>query len=662
MKKGFLLALVFIIALAQPTLSQTTTGLIPRQVLFEASKDEYRIRLSPNGERIYYQKRSDQEGRLFYRDTQRPGKESFLKFEGALINWQLNPFGDIIALTGNPTQKLVIWRTEGDSLQNIPFLTFDRLNILAISPRHPEILLASIISETDSLSGIYKIKTDHTAWEKISDPLPYQKVYYDQELRPKAARHTNDMGGFSILRNDGNKWHECLRFPFDESQFIGGFQDVISVSADGHTIYATDNSQTDKTVLKAISTETGTSKLIVADGKADILPFGAMVDTAGRPQMVFSVFGKARRYFPDPSIQSDFEYVDQLLSGNASFAEASTDNRKWLVRKLDGGPTTYFLFDRDRRKLTRLFSDLTDLKDYPVANRQTYTVPTRDGYELPIQVYLPPGSDADGDGIPQKALPTILYVHGGPWVGVVHWNQWFHTRNFQLLTNRGYAVINVEFRGSTGLGKHFVDLANLQWGNNMLNDKLDIAEWAVNMGIADDDKMAIWGWSYGGYATGAALSFSPETFACGIAMYAPMDLDAFSRIPFTDSELWRNRVGNPFTEEGSKQLKSQSPQYHIDSIQNPLLLTTGSKDDRVPQKQMDDFAKALEKTEKEVVYFYYPEEGHDYREPGSWISFWAVAEQFLHEYIGGRYQPIGNDLEKGNFKIRYGKDYISTLD
>ncbi|MCB0592991.1 MAG: prolyl oligopeptidase family serine peptidase, partial [Phaeodactylibacter sp.] len=208
----------------------------------------------------------------------------------------------------------------------------------------------------------------------------------------------------------------------------------------------------------------------------------------------------------------------------------------------------------------------------------------------------------------------------------------------------------------------FTDLGDRQWGEAMHHDKVDITRWAICQGIAREGKIAMWGWSYGGYATAAALAFAPELYACGISMYGPTDMDAFLRIPFTDNPLWRNRVGDPRTPEGASLLKKQSPINHIQDYRSPMLLTTGGKDGRVPKKQVDEFADALNAGGKDVIYFYYPEEVHDYREPGSWISFWAIAEQFLAMHLGGRYQPVGRDLEKGDYKVVYGRAFIGQLE
>jgi acetyl esterase/lipase len=658
MKYCYSLLLLLVVA---TTLAQT--GLLPRERLFEASKDQYRITLSSDGQRVYYQRRSGAVGQLFYINVKFPTREQIIHFNGAIFDWRLCHNGGVAAVIQKDVPTLHYAAPGQLESTLLDVLRFDQARILATSPRYSNDILLSIITDAEGEeSGLYKLNVATQKWQRTGDLPPYQNVFFDQELRPRAARHPNDIGGFSFYRYNGLEWMECLKLPFDESQFTGGFQNVISVHANGGVFYLTENSQTDKTVLRSISVESGESQLILADGKADILPFATMIAPDGKPEMVVSVFGDARRHFLNPDTQKDYEYTNALLEGQASYVQSSADGRKWLMRKLTGGPMTYYLYDRDSRKMTKLFNDLPELEAFPMAKRTTHSIVTRDGYELPIQVYLPLGSDADEDGIPQKPLPTIVYVHGGPWAGISHWNQWFHVRNFQMLANRGYAVINTEFRGSTGLGKHFIDLGDEQWGEKMLHDKIDIAEWAVENGIAQKDKMAIWGWSYGSYATTAALAFFPETFACGLAMYGPADLNTFSRIPFTDSELWRNRVGNPNTAEGTALLKRHSPALHIDQITKPLLLTTGAKDERIPKKQVDDFAEALHEAGKTPIYFYYPEERHDYGAAGSWISFWAIAEQFLHQHLGGQFEPVGDDLEKGDFKIIYGKDVIKSLE
>ena len=332
------------------------------------------------------------------------------------------------------------------------------------------------------------------------------------------------------------------------------------------------------------------------------------------------------------------------------------DGSKWLVREFLGGWAKYYLYDRGIKKINYLLTDMPEYEKYTMAKRHAFRAKARDGLNLPVHVYLPDGTDKNADGIPDKPLPTVLYVHGGPWAGVTFWNSAFHCRNFQLLANRGYAVVVCEFRGSTGLGKAFVERSYKKWGTDMTNDKTDIAQWAVASGIAIKDKIGIWGWSYGGYAAMAGLAFSPQTYACGIAMYGISDLESFGKTDFANIDWWKQRVGDPFNPTETKMLHDYSPINYVKNINAPLLLTTGLKDDRIPRAQMDTMAAALHALNKYVAYFTYADEGHDYMKSESWESFWAISEKFLAEQLGGKYQPAGDDLKKGNYVIETGKE------
>ena len=496
--------------------------------------------------------------------------------------------------------------------------------------------------------------------KRLGNMEGYRQMFFDQNFSKVAALQPNNLGGNTILRFHEGEWKKVVEYPFNPEMFIGGLSKIISVSKDGKTIYATDNLEKDKTTYISINKETGEIKELAKDENADILPYAATIGASGKPTSVVALWGDTHRYFFDEKTEKDFIYLNQEL-GNTGFVEASKDNQRWLVRKMNGGPMDYYLFDRSSQQLKKLFNDYSHLDKYEMAMRKSHTVTTRDGIKLPVHVYLPSGM-AKADGMPKVPLPTVVYIHGGPWAGVTHWNGWFHNRNFQLLANRGYAVINMEFRGTTGLGKSVCDAANKEWGGKMHNDIVDVVTWANRSNISNPKRVAIWGWSYGGYATNYALAAAPDLFACGVSMYGIADLYEFTKLPFADNDLWRTRVGDPYDEDDEKLLKSHSPNTYINSINKPILLTTGSLDERVPQKQVDDFAQTLDEAGKEVVYFYYPEEGHDYRQPESWVSFWAIAEDFLHQHVGGRKQERGEDIEKGNFITVHGAEYIEEIE
>jgi len=627
--------------------------LLPRAALFQ-EKDIYQVTLSPTGDRLYYQKRSARDGRVFYRPTARPNQVYSLAFGGAILDWVAVPQGLLAVVKMADRAPLLMLAEEENQIRTFPFVPFRLMRLKASSRTQPAWVAAEAYTQNPGQQGLYRLDCQRLEWKRIGPLLDYQTLFFDAQLQPKAARHPNAEGGYSIFRYDGQRWVEAKRYPFDESQFSGGFQQVLSVSTDGRYLYCTDNEQGDKTALLRINTQNGEEKLLAADGKADLLPQPALIGSDGKPQMVQSRFGKIRRHFLQAATQQDFEYANRLLQGQAQFVQSTADNRKWLLMRQDGGPGIYYLFDRDSRQLTRLLNLMPALRRYAWSAPSNYSVITRDGYELPVQVYLPPGTNRTPQGGPARPLPTVVYVHGGPWEGLSHWEAWAYQRHFQLLADRGYAVINAEFRGSTGRGKRMVDLGDGAWGREMHFDIVDITRWAVEQGIADKTRLAIWGWSYGGYAAAAALAFSPDLFQCGLAMYGPMDLERYAQSPFAQNSLWQKRVGNARTPEGRTALRQQSPAHQIAAIQRPLLLTIGGRDGRIPLPQMADFADQLYRAGKPVTYLYFPEETHDYQRAESWAAFWAVAEQFLHQQLGGRYEPAGSDLRHANAKIIYG--------
>ncbi|RMG83245.1 MAG: S9 family peptidase [Bacteroidetes bacterium] len=641
--------------------AQEEMNLIPRAELFK-EKTIKDVRISKDGAYIFYQK-PGADGLIYYLHADKPTYERELVYDGFVQSWATTHDGGIVAVVREDTLQRVFYTSmRTRKHEDITPFPFKSLEIVAQSAKFPNKVAVRLEAKENPKTGYYLLDLASGRTKRLGRYDDFDKIWFNDMFMAKAAVASNDLGGKTIYRNADGQWFEVFEYPFDPGMFLGGLQNVISVSNDGKTIYATDNWEKDKTSLVAIDVATGEVTEVVADEKADILPFAATIDvTTGEPAAVVALWGDTRRHVINPDFKSDFDFLDKELDGNTGYVNMSADGNLWIVRKLDGGPIHYYLYDRKAKKLTELFNDFPYLDHYELAKRTTFTVKTRDGMELPVQVYLPPGLDYDGNGIPSIPLPTVIYVHGGPWVGVVQWNQWFHTRNFQLLANRGYAVINMEFRGSTGMGKAMTDAGDLQWGENMHHDILDVANWAVQNSIAYKGRIGLWGWSYGGYATNYALGKSPDAFKCGISMYGPADLYKFSTIDFTNTNIWRQRVGDPNTEDGKALLQKFSATNYVEAIQSPLLLTTGSKDERVPQSQIDEFAKALNDAGKEVVYFYYPEEGHDYRAPESWISFWAIAEQFLEKHLGGRSEPRGEDVEKGNFKVIYGADFISNL-
>jgi len=285
----------------------------------------------------------------------------------------------------------------------------------------------------------------------------------------------------------------------------------------------------------------------------------------------------------------------------------------------------------------------------------------RDGLTLPSYLTLPPGSDPDGDGVPEAAVPMVLLVHGGPWAR----DGYGFNRAHQWLANRGYAVLSVNFRGSTGFGKEFVNAANLEWGAKMHDDLIDAVEWAIGKGIAQRDKVAIMGGSYGGYATLVGLTFTPNTFACGVDIVGPSNLETLLATipPYWEPQVkqFHERMGNPNTPEGKQLLVDRSPLYKADRITKPLLIGQGANDPRVKQSESDQIVEAMQKAGIPVTYVLFPDEGHGFARPTNNIAFNAITENFLATCLGGRAEPISGELEKSTAQIVTGAEYVQGL-
>lgn len=622
-------------------------GLIPRQALFAEEVLGF-ITLASNGKQIYYQQLPEERDRLYAMNIKSKATE-VITLPGQLR--QLLHFDAdrlILLLTVNEKEELFSLDA-GNQLSNIsiPFQT-ERLDLRQTVASGGVVVLVQRANRDST--GFYWLEKSN----KLSWILPFEgarDVFFDENANPIAKQQTESNGGYSLHYLKSDNWHPFRNFGWNESQFIGGLQKIISVSNNGQFIFFTDNQNSDKNQIVRLDLRDTSFKTLAVPDYADILPFGALLNIRHEPAIAVALFAKSEHHLIDATYWSDLQVLQKNIPGDISFAGQSWDGETLLIRAFTGHTQRYYVYNRRDQSLEYLLNDMPHLNDYEFAARTAFTMETSDGFHLPMHVYLPNGSDHNEDGIPDEPLPTVMYVHGGPWVGILHWNQWLHTRNFQLLANRGYAVIVTEFRGTTGLGKKVTEAAYNTWGSDMTRDKAEIAQWAIAKGIADKDKIGILGWSYGGYAAMAGLAFHPDLYACGIGMYGIADLESFCETPFAQNFVWQEHVGNIQTEDGRNLLRKHSPINAVAQIKSPLLLTTGSKDQRVPQAQSESMAQAMKKAKKEFSYFYYPEEGHDYRAPESWISFWAVAEDFLAKHLGGKKEVPGDDLEKGNFVV-----------
>jgi dipeptidyl aminopeptidase/acylaminoacyl peptidase len=435
----------------------------------------------------------------------------------------------------------------------------------------------------------------------------------------------------------------------------------IGFTADGGTLYWLDSRGRDTAALIAQDVASGKTTVLAQDAKADI--DNALVDPATGKVQAYSVqYLKPEWVALDPAVKDDLAFLVQQLKGNVRIGSRTDADDFWTVT-VDPvvKPSATYLYDRKAKKLSQLFVSRPELEKATLAPMYPEEIRTRDGLTEVSYLTLPVGSDKAHPGRPDKPLPMVLFVHGGPWGRDVYGYNGYH----QWLANRGYAVLSVNYRGSTGFGKKYIAAGDLEWGRKMHDDLIDAVQWAVKNRITEADKVAIMGGSYGGYATLAGLTFTPEAFACGVDIVGPSNLATLLKTipPYWEAgkAQFYKRMGDPTTEEGRKLLHDRSPLFKADAIRRPLLIGQGANDPRVNQAESDQIVKAMAAKNIPVTYVLFPDEGHGFARPENSIAFNAVAEQFLGKCLSGRVEPIGGALKASSAKVLHGKEFVPGL-
>jgi dipeptidyl aminopeptidase/acylaminoacyl peptidase len=417
----------------------------------------------------------------------------------------------------------------------------------------------------------------------------------------------------------------------------------------------------DTSAVVALDLDSGGSTLLAADARADVYDV-VVHPTRLHVQAVSFMIGRKSWQVLDPAIEPDLAYLAGVADGEMEVVSRSLDDQLWVVLfYVDDGPTRLYLYDRGQRHARFLFNDRAELEGLPLVKMHTATIRARDGQDLVAYYSLPPGRDPDGDGRPGQPVPMVFTPHGGPWGrdvwGYSAWHQW--------LANRGYAVLAVNFRASTGFGKAFANAGDHQWGGRIMEDQIDAVQWAIGRGIADPQKVAVMGGSFGGYSTLAGLTMYPEVFACGVDLFGPVNLiTLLETVPAywkPTLEMLLRRVGDYRTEAGRALLTKHSPLTYVDRIRSPLLIGQGANDPRVLPAESKQIVDAMKAKNIPVTYVLYPDEGHGFARPENNQSFYAIAEAFLAECLGGRCEPIGDDFEGSSFQVVTGAEGVPGL-
>jgi dipeptidyl aminopeptidase/acylaminoacyl peptidase len=499
-----------------------------------------------------------------------------------------------------------------------------RAELVDIDRKFPNELLVGLNLTNPRVHDVYRI--DLTTGKAVLDTKnPGDVIGWeaDPQFRIRAALAPTADGGREVRYRVDDKapWKTAITWGLEDSD-----GQVIGFTADGKSLWLETSAGRDTLSVVKHDLETGKDDVIASNPHADA---SGVIFNPLTYKVEAVAFNRERVHWDplDPAIAEDLKVLQKGAPGEPSVVSRDRDLQTWVVAYSgDVDPTDYYLYDRSAKKLTHLFAARPELAKYTLAPMKPVTIDSRDGLPLVSYLTLPVGVEA-------KDLPMVLMVHGGPWAR----DSWGFDPQAQWLANRGYAVLSVNYRGSTGFGKKFLHAGDREWAGKMHDDLIDAVQWAVKKGIADPKRVAIFGGSYGGYAALVGATFTPDVFACAVDIVGPSNLVTLLKSipPYWEpmKRMFAVRVGDLEKEEDF--LKSRSPLFKADRIQIPMLIAQGANDPRVKQAESEQIVEAIRKAGKPVEYLLFPDEGHGFARPENRLKFFAAAEKFLAKYLSG---------------------------
>ena len=637
-----------------------TTPLIPRQVLF-GNPDKAAAQLSPDGNRLSYLAPVDGVLNVWVGPIDDPAAAKPVtddKVRGIRSHFWAFTNQHILYIqdkNGDENWHLYAVDLNLDQTKDLTPIEGVQARIQQVSPSFPDQVLVGLNDRNSELHDIYQVDINSGERRLIEENQGFIDFTTDDDYKVRFATRFTSGGGSEMLKlSEGAEWEPFARIEMEDTLTTG----PVGFDKGGNVLYMIDSRDRDTASLTAVDLKNGGSSVIALDPRADVC------DTMIHPtektvQAVAFTYDRKEWRVLDDAIEPDLAYLSTVAAGDIEVLSRTLDDRIWIVAYLlDDGPVRYYRYDRQGKEAQFLFTNRQALEGLPLAKMRTVVIEARDGLKLVSYYTLP----VESEGRPHDPLPMVLLVHGGPWGR----DDWGYNPLHQLLANRGYAVLSVNFRSSTGFGKEFINSGNMEWGARMHEDLLDAVAWAVREGIADPERVAIMGGSYGGYATLVGMTATPDTFACGVDIVGPSSLVTLieSLPPYWQPaiELFATRMGDHRTDQGRDLLVERSPLTHVDRIKRPLLIGQGANDPRVKQAESDQIVKAMQDKNIPVTYVLYPDEGHGFARPENNLSFFAVSDAFLAQCLGGRYEPVGDDFDGSSITVPVGAEHLPGLE
>ncbi|GAB3252733.1 S9 family peptidase [Larkinella harenae] len=638
MKKISLLLLVCWLALSA---TAQVPGLIDRQLIF-GDPEITGAQLSPNGaymsfikpykgtRNIWVKKRDEAftDAKPITADTLRPINSYFWSRDGKYVLYVQDKGGNenynIYAVNPAEAGQTV------PKVRNLTDASGVRASIYRVPKTDPNTLYIGLNDRDKAWHDLYKLNLttgEKTLVRKNTDRITGWFFDWDDKLR--LATRTAPDGSSEIMRVDEGTLTPIYSTSIFETSYPVGFH------KDNQRFYlVTNKDKADLQKLVLFDPVTKKEKNVESDPQKKV-DFGSIVLSEVTREPIFTTYtdDRLRRYWKDKAFEKDFPFILRELPGmDIHFISSTDDEQYWLLSATsDTDPGATFLFDRNTKELTFQYRPRPKLPINDLARMEAIRYKSSDGLEIPAFLTIPKGRDPHN-------LPLVVVPHGGPWGRDV----WGYNALHQFLANRGYAVLSINFRASTGYGKKFLNAGNKQWGEKMQDDITWGVKYLINQGIADPKRVGIMGGSYGGYATLAGLAFTPDVYAAGVAIVAPSNIITLlnSIPPYWESvrKMFYERMGDPNTPEGKAQLMKQSPVNSADKIKTPLLVVQGANDPRVNKAESDQIVVALRDRGFPVEYLCAPDEGHGFARPVNNMAMLALAEKFLAKHLGGRFQ------------------------
>jgi dipeptidyl aminopeptidase/acylaminoacyl peptidase len=497
--------------------------------------------------------------------------------------------------------------------------------LIAMERKFPTEILIGLNRDNPQLHDVYRL--DLVTGNLVKEVENFGVIGWlaDAQLTVRVTAAPQPDGGMNLLVRDSadGDWRTLLTIPSEDALTT----DPIAFSEDGNSLLLKSSVEAQTVQLVRIDLRTGATEQLAGDPAADVRDVWLHPDTR-EPQFATLLKERAEYLVLDQSVADDLAAIRTLHPGDPVIENGDDADATWLVAFTnDAGPVTYFSYDRASRTGQLLFEARPELSRYELAAMEPFSFTARDGLTIHGYASFPAG-------LPRSGLPTVLDVHGGPWARDV----WGYNPEAQWFANRGYLCVQVNFRGSTGYGKSFVNAGDREWGHRMQDDLTDAVAFVTSQGWADPARVAIYGGSYGGYAALAGAAFTPEIYCCAVDIVGPSNLKTLIETipPYWAPVIaqFHRRVGDPATE--AEFLWSRSPLSRAGDIRIPLLIAQGANDPRVKQAESEQIVAALSQAGIEHEYMLFPDEGHGFAKPENRLRFYAAAERFLARYLGGR--------------------------